>query len=237
MKHPALLLLFVGVLTATAATQVAVLNDGTRIPVVHHENNGPMISLHTPEGSVEDILAEEIARFEDLPLLETPPPLPPSVSVAWTDPIPGKPPAAPKRNMKRNAVDPEQLARDAAKKHGVPEAMIKSIMAAESAFDPNARSPKGAIGLMQLMPATARELGYDPHIPEENVYAGAQYLRKLLDKYRHTRDWLRRVIAAYNAGPGAVDKYRGVPPYRETRTYVSRVLSYLKYYQSAKNPA
>jgi soluble lytic murein transglycosylase-like protein len=87
---------------------------------------------------------------------------------------------------------------------------------------------------MQLMPATAREMGYNPRIPEENVHAGARYLRMLLDKYQDSRDWLRSTIAAYNAGPGAVDRHRGVPPYRETRTYVTRVLSYLKYYHNAE---
>lgn len=234
MNRTGLLLFFIGVLTA-AASQVAVLNDGTRIPVTRHENYGPeLIRLHTPQG-IEDVLAAEIEKFEDIALLESPPPLPPAVSVAWNGPVPGKAPGAP--NPAARTVNPDQLARAAAIKHNVPEAMVKSIMAAESAFNPNARSPKGAIGLMQLMPATARELGYNPHIPEQNVNAGARYLRILLDKYQDNRDWLRRVIAAYNAGPGAVDRYRGVPPYRETRTYVTRVLSYLKYYQSEKDPA
>lgn len=236
MNRTGLLLFFIGVLTA-AASQVAVLNDGTRIPVTRHENIGPeLIRLHTPQG-IEDVLAAEIEKFEDIVPLEAPPPLPATVKIAWNGPVPGKAPNAPKRATK--TVNPDELARAAARKHNVPEAIVKSIMAAESAFNPNARSPKGAIGLMQLMPATAKEMGYNPHIPQENVYAGARYLRQLLDKYQDSRDWLRRVIAAYNAGPGAVDRYRGVPPYRETRTYVSRVLSYLRYYQneSAKDPA
>jgi soluble lytic murein transglycosylase-like protein len=123
------------------------------------------------------------------------------------------------------------MIRAAARKHGVPAAFIKSIVAAESNFDAAAISPKGAIGLMQLMPSTAQLFGADPTIPEQNVDAGTHYLRVLIDRYHSSRNWLKRVIAAYNAGPGAVDRYRGVPPYRETRTYVARVLGFLKQFQ------
>ncbi|HLY16791.1 MAG TPA: lytic transglycosylase domain-containing protein [Bryobacteraceae bacterium] len=128
-------------------------------------------------------------------------------------------------------MDTRELIRAAARKHRVPASFIKSIMAAESNFDAAALSPKGAIGLMQLMPSTAQLFGADPAIPAQNVDAGAGYLRFLIDKYHKYGNWLRRVIAAYNAGPGAVDRYRGVPPYPETRTYVARVLTYLRQFQ------
>jgi len=104
-------------------------------------------------------------------------------------------------------------------------------VAAESNFNCDAISPKGAIGLMQLMPATAEEYGADPNIPEQNIDAGTQYLRVLMDKYSRHRNSLARVIAAYNAGPGSVDRYRGVPPFRETRAYVARVLKLLRHYE------
>ena len=120
----------------------------------------------------------------------------------------------------------------AARRHRLNPAFIKSIIAAESAFSPTAVSPKGAVGLMQLMPATAREFGADPGVPEQNIDAGAHYLSWLMQRYSHRKDQLRRVIAAYNAGPGAVEHYRGVPPYRETRVYVARVLRFFKRYQS-----
>jgi soluble lytic murein transglycosylase-like protein len=120
--------------------------------------------------------------------------------------------------------------RAASEKHHVSPALVRSIMAAESGFSPTAVSAKGAVGLMQLMPETAQEFAADPSVPEQNVEAGTRYLSWLLRRYADRRDQLRRAIAAYNAGPGAVDRYRGVPPYRETRLYVARVLRFYKAY-------
>jgi len=121
----------------------------------------------------------------------------------------------------------------AARKHQVSPAFVKSIIAAESGFSQAAVSPKGAIGLMQLMPETAREFGADPAVPEQNIDAGTHYLSWLLRRYAGRRDALRQAIAAYNAGPGAVERYRGVPPFRETRNYVTRVLRFYKKYEPA----
>jgi soluble lytic murein transglycosylase-like protein len=123
------------------------------------------------------------------------------------------------------------MIRAAALKHNVPAAFVKSIVAAESNFDAAAVSSRGAIGLMQLMPELALEYGVDPRIPEQNIDGGTRYLKVLIQRYQKSRDWLRRTIAAYNAGPGMVDKYRGVPPFRETRTYVARVLGYYRQFQ------
>ena len=97
-------------------------------------------------------------------------------------------------------------------------------MKAESAFRAAAVSPKGAVGLMQLMPETARILGIDPRNPKQNADGGAHYLRDLLAKYEKDPDQVVLALAAYNAGPAAVDRYHGVPPYRETREYIVRVL-------------
>ncbi|HJZ99912.1 MAG TPA: lytic transglycosylase domain-containing protein [Candidatus Solibacter sp.] len=118
----------------------------------------------------------------------------------------------------------------AAAKHNVPAAFVQSIVAAESNFDCAAMSPKGAIGLMQLMPATAEQFGADdPKIPEQNIDAGTRYLRWLMDRYQHKgKSMQQHVIAAYNAGPGMVDRYHGIPPFRETRTYVTRVLAFFR---------
>lgn len=118
-----------------------------------------------------------------------------------------------------------------ARKHGVSQSFVKSIIAAESHFDQSAISPRGAIGLMQLMPDTAQEYGVDPTVAEQNVEGGTRYLRWLLVRYRKSKNSLQRAIAAYNAGPGNVDKYRGIPPFRETRNYVKRVMTYYKQFE------
>jgi soluble lytic murein transglycosylase-like protein len=115
---------------------------------------------------------------------------------------------------------PMELADAAADRYGLPPELVRSVMAAESGFQPQAISPKGAIGLMQLMPGTAQALGVNPRDPSQNVDAGTRYLRDLLEKYNYR---LRHALAAYNAGPQAVDKYNGVPPYRETINYIGRI--------------
>ncbi len=115
----------------------------------------------------------------------------------------------------------------AAQQHRMPPALIKAVIAAESRFDPAAVSRKGALGLMQLMPQTAAALGIrDPLQPGENVDGGVRYLRAMYERYGD----LPRALAAYNAGPEAVDRYRGIPPYAETRDYVRRVLTYYREY-------
>ena len=121
----------------------------------------------------------------------------------------------------------DQLIDETARSYRLPPALVKAVIAAESAFDPEAVSRKGAQGLMQLMPETAADLGVDdPLEPESNVRGGAGYLRAMIDRYGD----LSRALAAYNAGPSAVDRYGGVPPYRETRDYVDRVLTYYRSY-------
>ena len=110
---------------------------------------------------------------------------------------------------------------DAAERHAVEPSLIRAVIHAESAYAPEAVSPKGAQGLMQLMPGTARELAVlDPFDPNSNIDGGTLYLARLLDEF--DGDW-KLATAAYNAGPGAVRKYSGVPPYDETREYVRRV--------------
>ena len=121
----------------------------------------------------------------------------------------------------------DTLIQTTAAEYGIPPALVKAVIAAESAFNPTAVSRAGAQGLMQLMPGTAAALGVeDSMVPEENVRGGVTYLRLMIERYGD----LSRALAAYNAGPAAVDKYGGIPPYRETKDYVARVLSYYRQY-------
>lgn len=112
------------------------------------------------------------------------------------------------------------MARAAARKHGIPEDLFLRLVQQESNWNAKARSHKGAIGLAQLMPGTARYLKVDPRDPRQNLEGGARYLK---EQYRKFRSW-RLALAAYNAGPGAVEKHGGIPPFRETRQYVRKIM-------------
>lgn len=117
-----------------------------------------------------------------------------------------------------------------AKYHALDPALIKAVIHVESAFNAHAVSPKGAQGLMQLMPGTARLMGVSrPFRPEENIMGGTKYLSELLQRFGGN---VRLALAAYNAGPGAVTKWQGIPPYPETQQYVSRVLQMHARYSS-----
>ena len=111
----------------------------------------------------------------------------------------------------------------AARRFGVEAELVRAIATAESNMNQDARSYVGAIGVMQLMPETAESLGVNPYDEKQNIEGGTRYIRQMLDKFNGN---LQNAIAAYNAGPGAVQKYGGVPPYNETQNYVGRVLDF-----------
>ena len=189
------------------AGEFAVLATGFRLRVDRHETLGGVVRLHTEGGAIE-IAAREIQGFEP----DDAPPRPPAAAVAA--PSAALPPGNPARS-------PEELVDEAADRYGLPREFVRSVAKAESAFHPQAVSPKGAIGIMQLMPATAARLGADPRDARENVDAGVRHLLALLRKYGGSA---RLALAAYNAGEGAVQLHQDVPPYRETRLYVDRIL-------------
>jgi hypothetical protein len=124
----------------------------------------------------------------------------------------------------------DELIKQLAKRHNLEAALVKAVIHVESAFNKHALSPKGAMGLMQLMPGTARRFGVDDaYNPIENMMGGTRYLRWLFD---HFKGNIYHVLAGYNAGEGAVQRYKGIPPYSETRMYVSRVMRLRDLYQS-----
>ena len=187
--------------------EFAVFASGARMHVDRHESAAGKVKLYIGEGFSE-LDARMVTAFE-------PDGLPAATA-------PGSIPAADagQAASAKPALSPKELADAAADKYGLPRQLVRSVMAAESGFQAQAKSAKGAIGLMQLMPETAQALGVDPYDPAQNVDAGTRYLRNLLNQYNYG---LWHALAAYNAGPAAVDKYQGIPPYAETIRYVERI--------------
>jgi hypothetical protein len=184
------------------AGEYAILANGSSMHVDRHEQNGQQVRVYMNDGSAE-FPASTIVRFEP-------------EYVAPSEPKPQPAPAVP--------VLPQALVNQAAERWHLPTAFLHAVVRAESGYRQDAVSPKGAIGLMQLMPGTARVLGADPTDPRQNVDAGARYLTELLRKYFNDPYQVRKAVAAYNAGPAAVDRYNGIPPYPETIAYVERVI-------------
>ncbi len=200
MRRIVLLVLWSG---AVWAGEYAVLASGFRLRVESHVTDGAVTTLHHRNGTMV-VATGQILGFEVEDYV-APPPQP-------------EPPASPQPSV-------SQLVEQAAQRHGVSPALVSSVIAAESGYHAGAVSPKGAMGLMQLMPATASDLKVsNPFDPGDNINGGTAYLRQMLDRYAGFRNQLGRALAAYNAGPGKVDLYGGLPPYRETNEFVSRVM-------------
>lgn len=196
-------ILLIAAAVGASAGEYAVLANGFRLRVDTHEKVDGLVRLHTSGGTIE-LPPTQVSHFEQEEIIpEAPPPSPSSEDTSI-----------------KPATSPRELVEEAAKKWGLPPELLHSVAAAESNYRVDAVSPKGAVGVMQLMPATAAALSADPYDPAQNIDAGARYLREMLIRYNHG---LWSALAAYNAGPGAVDRYNGVPPYRETRTYVNKV--------------
>ena len=185
------------------AAEFAVFASGARLAIEGHQSLGGRVRLFTGGGGVIEMPASAIVRFEE--------------ASAPSEPVPVPAPEPPETL--------DAFIKTLAGQSGLPPELIHSVIAAESAYDPAAVSPKGAVGLMQLMPQTARELRVEDRTdPQENVRGGTEYLKQLLDRYQASPDALPLALAAYNAGPAVVERYNGVPPYRETRLFVRRVI-------------
>lgn len=191
-----------------AAAEFAVLRTGARVQAVKIEKQDGRYVLYTGAGRIE-LDAAQVASFE-----HEDDPLPPPAVASAPAPAP-----APRPNL-----TPRELVTEAAQRHGLPPEIVHALAQTESAYRADAISPKGALGVMQLMPSTAQALNADPRDVEQNIDAGTRLLKELLLKYSNDPNPVRRALAAYNAGEGAVSRYGGVPPYRETQAYVEKVI-------------
>jgi soluble lytic murein transglycosylase-like protein len=224
--------------------EMAVLRNGFSIRFDHKEQTGNVVRLYTGTGYV-DIASDQIASFEaeEAPVATVPQAaaVPASIApVAAIQPAPIQPAPGPASVMPAKAapapaasaqpvasaqaanVDLDQVIREVSRKNRLDPDFVSSVIRAESNFKSRAVSRKGAQGLMQLMPATASQLGVaDPFDPRANVEAGTAHLSALLEQYH---DDPIKALAAYNAGAHRVKQYNGVPPYRETRAYISKIV-------------
>jgi soluble lytic murein transglycosylase-like protein len=196
---------------ATAA-ELAILRNGFSIRHEHRLAMGTTTRLYltADESSFTDVPSEEITGYEkDLTL-------PTSAEATAAD-------AAASGSVKSSSAPPlNEVVNSASAAYHLDPDLVNSVIHAESGFNSHAVSPKGARGLMQLMPSTASQLGvHDAFDPQSNVTGGSRYLRELLERYNFD---LVKALAAYNAGPERVEQYRGVPPFRETRAYVARIV-------------
>jgi soluble lytic murein transglycosylase-like protein len=222
------------------AGQIAILRNGFSIHFDRKEQNANSTRLFTPTGYL-DIASNQILSFEEdeTPIVPEPPAAPatqltgpslaakPVVKQPVANPLPAVQPVAINKvtapaTTAVTAIDLDQVVREASNKNRLDPDFVSSVIMAESNFKTHAVSKKGAQGLMQLMPATAAQLGVaDPFDPRANVEAGAAHLSALLDRYNNDPI---KALAAYNAGAHRVKQYNGVPPYRETRAYINKIV-------------
>jgi hypothetical protein len=196
---------------ASAQAEIVVLTSGQTFSVKSHRIDGETIVLQMRSGGevtcdkslIQKVLPDEL----------------PEVDVETADPGVEPAPAAAAEAIANGPYG--EIIAALAEAHGVSPTLVRALIQVESNYRPTARSHRGAMGLMQLMPSTARQYNVrNPYDPKANIAAGVKHLRALIDRWG-----IELALAAYNAGEGAVKKFNGIPPYRETRDYVSRVLS------------
>ena len=199
-------LLVVRPAVAPASAELVLLTTGHTLSVVGHEFQGDRVVLYLPDGG------QIVAARSLVVNIEADAPPTPSAPVAEAETV-AQPVLA--------SLPYAEIIDTISVRHGVDPTLVAALIEVESSYRPDARSPKGVMGLMQLMPATARQYSVnDPYDPRANIEAGTKHLRSLLDRYDVTG-----ALAAYNAGEGTVRRFGGVPPYPETRRYVEKILS------------
>ena len=211
---------FVAAGSSMASAEIVYLTSGRTLSVKGHTDSGESVVLTLRAGgdvTLDKTLVEKIVPDE------VPHPEPAPAAAAEKDvqaPAQLSEPAIPQRTSLLRETSYAELIAAAAETHGVDPLLVQALIQVESNYQPRARSPKGAMGLMQLMPSVAREYkvrnAYDP---KANIDAGVRKLKSLMQKYS-----IELALAAYNAGEGAVQRFGGIPPYRETQNYVSRIL-------------
>jgi len=209
------------------AGQIAVLRNGFTIHFDHKEQSGNATRLYTGTGFL-DIASDQIASFDvdETPVAPEPQPVAQPVPQSPVQPSAAQPATAASQTAltakAAQNVDLDQVVREASSKNRLDPDFVSSVIRAESNFKTHAVSKKGAQGLMQLMPSTAAQLGVaDAFDPKANVEAGTAHLSALLDLYNNDPI---KALAAYNAGAHRVKQYNGVPPYRETRDYINKIV-------------
>lgn len=240
MKFLFQLVLGLAVLAAplASASDLAILRNGNSIRHERRQVVGPVTRLYLSDsasGYIE-IPTDQIERFE----ADTTPAI--SKAAAPERPtlnLKSLPASVPAQSVNQqqalvNRQSLEEMVSGAGQRHQIDPDFINSVIRAESGFNNRAVSKKGALGLMQLMPQTASHLGVaNSFDPNSNVEGGTKYLRELLEKYNYD---VPKALAAYNAGPGRVDRYRGVPPYFETQTYVAKIIRDFNRKKLSENP-
>jgi hypothetical protein len=199
----------VGAFASTASAEIVYLTSGRTLSVKAHRDEGQAVILTLRAGGEVSCDKGLIVKIEP-------------DEVPHPDPAPAQDPADPRDPSILQTTPYGEIISALSEAHGVDPLLVRALIQVESNYQPRARSSKGAMGLMQIMPATAREYRVrNPYDPRTNIEVGVKRLKDLLDKWGA----VDLALAAYNAGEGAVQKFQGIPPYRETRSYVSRILA------------